>query len=63
MSGKVEKRQTDLASVIPGQAGPGQSIRKIGETNCQLHSLKPETPVWSAGDSHTPDSGPCSVSA
>lgn len=39
----------------PSQAKPGQSIREIGETNWQLHSLKAENPAWSAGDSHTPD--------
>lgn len=60
MNGKVEKRQTDLASVTagragPGQARPGQSIREIGETNWQLHSVKAENPAWSPGDSHTPD--------
>lgn len=50
-------RQTWLVShqAGPSQAKPGQSIREIGETNWQLHSLKAENPAWSAGDSHTPD--------
>lgn len=55
---QTEKRQR------PGQCHtrPDQSIREIGTTNCRLHSLKPETPVCSAGHCHTPDSRHCSVS-
>lgn len=57
---KNEKNKTKS----PGQCQtrPVQSIREIGETNCQLHSLKAETPEWSAGHYHTADSELCSVS-
>lgn len=41
---------------------PGQFIREIGASNCRLHRLKPETPVWSAGLCHIPDNRHCAVS-
>lgn len=57
---KTDREKTER----PGQchAGPGPSIREIAATNCRLHSLKAETPVWSAGLCHTPDTRLCDVS-
>lgn len=57
--GETDREQTER----PGQCHtrPGQSIREIGTNNCRLHSLKSETPVWSAGLCHAPDNSGASV--
>lgn len=56
-----EKRKKKNRRPGKCQTRPVQSIREIGETNCQLHNLKAETPEWSAGHYHTPDSRLCSA--
>lgn len=50
--------QRDLASVTVNQTSPSG---RYGATQCRLHSLKAETPVWSAGHCQAPDNEPCSA--